>query len=103
MAASATLALKAGVWFRRARLVIISPDSRAQRARCQAETPLIVLCRFPRPALTSPRFFEISREWYSFQFPWQPDAKCERPERGWSFDNMLIRACEFEVQSRRFL
>jgi len=23
----------------------------AQRARCQAETPLIVLCRFPGPAL----------------------------------------------------
>src|SRR5208337_238314 len=27
MAASATLALKAGVWFRRGRLVIVSPDS----------------------------------------------------------------------------
>jgi hypothetical protein len=25
---------------------------RAQRARCQAETPLIVLCRFPEPALS---------------------------------------------------
>ena len=24
----------------------------AQRARCQAETPLIVLCRFPQPALS---------------------------------------------------
>jgi len=29
MAASATFALKAGVWFRRGRLVIVSPDSRA--------------------------------------------------------------------------
>src|SRR5579859_1392231 len=28
MAASATFALKAGVWFRRGRLLIISPDSR---------------------------------------------------------------------------
>jgi len=27
----------------------------AQRARCQAETPLIVLCRFPGPALLNPR------------------------------------------------
>ena len=54
MAASATFALKAGVWFRRARLFMVSPDSRAQRARCQAETPLIVLCRFPGPALRSP-------------------------------------------------
>src|SRR5216684_5386124 len=27
MAASATLALKAGVWFRRGRLLIVSPDS----------------------------------------------------------------------------
>ena len=47
MAASATFALKAGEWFRRGRLLIVSPDSRgAQRARCQAETPLIVLFRF---------------------------------------------------------
>src|SRR5260370_36751115 len=52
MAASATLALKAGVWFRRGRLFIVSPDSLAQRARCQAETPLIVLFRFLRPALS---------------------------------------------------
>src|ERR1700747_1065583 len=50
MAASATFALKAGVWFRRGRLFIVSPDSLAQRARCQAETPLIVLFRFLRPA-----------------------------------------------------
>ena len=47
------LALKAGVWFRRGLLLIVSPDSRAQRARCQAETPLIVLCRFPRTTLSS--------------------------------------------------
>jgi hypothetical protein len=50
-AASATFALKAGVWFRRARLVIVSPDSRANLARRQAETPLIALFRFPEPAL----------------------------------------------------
>src|ERR1700758_1730655 len=53
MAASATFALKAGEWFRRGRLFMLSPDSRAQRARCQAETPLIVLSRFPRPALVT--------------------------------------------------
>src|SRR6516162_11112109 len=52
-AASATFALKAGVWFRRARLVIVSPDSRVNLARRQAETPLIVLCRFPEPAQCS--------------------------------------------------
>jgi hypothetical protein len=51
-AASATFALKAGVWFRRARLVIVSPDSRDNLVRRQAETPLIALCRFPEPALT---------------------------------------------------
>jgi hypothetical protein len=39
------------VWFRRGRLVMVTPDSQAQRARCQAETPLIALCRFPEPAL----------------------------------------------------
>src|ERR1700687_3838683 len=56
MAASATFALKAGVWFRRGRLFIVSADSLAQRARCQAETPLIVLFRFLRPALFIQRF-----------------------------------------------
>jgi hypothetical protein len=30
---------------------MVSPDSRAYRARRQAETPLIVLFRFPEPAL----------------------------------------------------
>jgi hypothetical protein len=33
MAASATFALKAGVWFRRGLLLIVSPDSRANLAR----------------------------------------------------------------------
>src|SRR5947209_18012667 len=55
MAASATFALKAGVWFRRARLLMVSPDSRAHRARRQAETPLSALCRFPEPALSMRR------------------------------------------------
>jgi hypothetical protein len=31
---------------------MLSPDSRAHRARRQAETPLSVLCRFPGPALS---------------------------------------------------
>jgi hypothetical protein len=53
--ASATFALKAGVWFRRGRLLTVSPDSRANLARRQAEIPLIVLCRFPEPALTERR------------------------------------------------
>jgi hypothetical protein len=53
MAASATFALKAGAWFRRGRLLMVSPDSRDKLARRQAETPLIALCRFPRPALQS--------------------------------------------------
>src|SRR3977135_1708654 len=55
MAASATCALKAGVWFRRARLLIVSPDSRANLARRQAEIPLIALFRFPEPALSALR------------------------------------------------
>ena len=53
MAASATFALKPGVWSRRGRLCMIAPNSQAIPCRCQAETPLIVLCRFPRPALAS--------------------------------------------------
>src|SRR3979411_221265 len=51
MAASATFALTDGEGLRRARLPMVSPDSRAYRARRQAETPLSVLCRFPGPAL----------------------------------------------------
>src|SRR5436305_14245530 len=38
---------------------MVSPDSRAYRARRQAETPLSVLCRFPEPALvTGPITYE---------------------------------------------
>jgi hypothetical protein len=32
---------------------MLSPDSRANLARCQAEAPLIALCRFPKPALSA--------------------------------------------------
>src|SRR5262245_50955755 len=53
IAAIATFALKADVWFRRGLLLMLSPDSRANLARCQAEAPLIALCRFPKPALSS--------------------------------------------------
>src|SRR6202022_4756622 len=51
-AARATFALKAGEWFRRGRLLMVSPVHGDYR-RCQAEIPLIVLSKFPRPALTS--------------------------------------------------
>src|SRR5262245_39014196 len=51
IAAIATFALKADVWFRRGLLLMLSPDSRANLARWQAEAPLIALCRFPKPAL----------------------------------------------------
>jgi hypothetical protein len=46
---SATFALKAGEWFRRGRLFMVAPVHGDYR-RCQAEIPLIVLCRFPEPA-----------------------------------------------------
>src|SRR5882762_10553545 len=49
-AASATFALKAGEWFRRGRLFMVSPVHGDYR-RYQAEIPLIVLSRFPGPAL----------------------------------------------------
>jgi hypothetical protein len=51
MAASATFALKAGQWFRRSRLFMVSPVHGDYR-RCQAEIPLMVLFRFPEPAQT---------------------------------------------------
>src|ERR1035437_1255002 len=52
MAASATLALKADVWFRRGLLLIVSPV-RGYHRRYQAETPLIGLFKFASPALIS--------------------------------------------------
>src|SRR5690349_9703866 len=50
MAARATFALKAGEWFRRGRLLMVSPVH-GDYCRIQAEIPLIALCRFPGPAL----------------------------------------------------
>src|ERR1019366_3465715 len=55
MAASATFALKAGLWVRRARLAIVAPDMRHSR-RSQAETQLIDLSEFGQPPLTSKLF-----------------------------------------------
>src|ERR1700758_1295225 len=49
-AARATFALKAGEWFRRGRLLMVSPVHGDYR-RYQAEIPLIALSKFPRPAL----------------------------------------------------
>src|SRR6478609_10470026 len=48
MAASATLALKAGACVRRTRLVMVAPDLRHPR-RSQAEIPLIDLSEFGQP------------------------------------------------------
>jgi hypothetical protein len=45
--------LKAGEWFRRGRLLMVSPV-RGDYRRCQAEIPLIVLFGFPGPALNDP-------------------------------------------------
>jgi hypothetical protein len=42
--------LKAGLWFRRGRLFMLSPV-RGDHRRFQAETPLIGLFKFPGPAL----------------------------------------------------
>src|ERR1035437_3958222 len=50
MAANATLALNAGEWVRRVRLVMVAPDTRHPR-RFQAEIPLIELSKFGQPPL----------------------------------------------------
>jgi hypothetical protein len=42
--------LNAGEWFRRGRLFMVSPV-RGDHRRFQAEIPLIVLSKFPEPAL----------------------------------------------------
>lgn len=51
--ASATFALKAGVWFRRVRFVIIFPLFGGDHRRSQAENPLIPLSEFVRPPLAA--------------------------------------------------
>src|ERR1700760_4978965 len=51
-AARATFAVKAGEWFRRGRLLMVSPVYGDYR-RYQAEIPLIALSKFPRPALST--------------------------------------------------
>jgi hypothetical protein len=47
--------LKAGLWFRRGRLFMLSPV-RGDHRRFQAETPLIGLFKFPGPALGIAKF-----------------------------------------------
>jgi len=42
--------LKAGLWFRRTRLVILAPDPRYPR-RVQADNPLSDLSEFTQPSL----------------------------------------------------
>jgi hypothetical protein len=59
MAASATFALKAGEWFRRGRLFMVSPV-RGDHRRFQAEIPLIVLSRFSGPALLIGLFYCVT-------------------------------------------
>jgi hypothetical protein len=39
---------------------MVSPDSQAQRARCQAETPLIDLFKFANPALWTHHNIDLS-------------------------------------------
>ena len=51
MAASATFALKAGVWFRRGRLFIVSPDSRGTACPLSGRNSTYRMFRFSRPAL----------------------------------------------------
>src|SRR6476620_10212206 len=55
MAASATLAVKAGACVRRTRLVMVAPDLRHPR-RSQAEIPLIDLSEFGQPPLLALKF-----------------------------------------------
>ena len=62
-AVSAAFALKAGEWFRRGRLLMVSPVHGDYR-RCQAEIPLIVLFRFPGPALIFAQGEEADKIFY---------------------------------------
>jgi hypothetical protein len=54
-------------------LLIVSPDSRANLARHQAETPLIALRRSPEPALVQGRAQTDLRDWVGV------GSRCSRP------------------------
>src|SRR5229473_5014418 len=87
MAASATFALKAGEWFRRGRLFMVSPV-RGDHRRFQAEIPLIVLSRFPEPALCelgrrSICVAEPQRRRQALWLQTRPPAYIQRFGHGW--------------------
>jgi len=44
-------ALKAGVWFRRGLLLMLSPDSRAKSCPLSGRSSIIALCKFLKLAL----------------------------------------------------
>jgi hypothetical protein len=54
MAASATFALKAGVWFRRGRLLIVSPDSPGTACPLSGRNSTHRPVQIPEPALIAP-------------------------------------------------
>jgi hypothetical protein len=71
MAAIVTFALKAGVWFRRGRRFMVSPDSQAPACHCQAEIPLIALCKIPEPLrdITCGLCTPSCGHWFSLRLP----------------------------------
>jgi hypothetical protein len=68
MAASATFALKAGVWFRRGRLLIVSPDSLGTACllsgRNSAYRPVQILEAGPGALIASRRRFSVVCRWW---------------------------------------
>src|SRR3546814_5767567 len=60
-AANATLALNAGLWFRRGRLLIL-PPARGQHGRCQTGNPLIPAVQISRATSESARSEEHTSE-----------------------------------------
>src|SRR5262249_23823624 len=99
IAAIATFALKADVWFRRGLLLMLSPDSRANLARCQAEAPLIALCRFPKPALT------IDREkQYNGKINWdERNSTLIWEGRRWNNNNLTMKGVLRPVGTKKNL
>src|SRR6516164_3375747 len=93
IAAIATFALKADVWFRRGLLLMLSPDSRANLVRCQAEAPLIALCRFPKPALPALAVFSWCTEF------WVQQQKCRDADDNESHDKHRHPIVHFPLPS----
>jgi hypothetical protein len=65
MAASATFALKAGVWFRRGRLLMVAPDSQATACPLSGRNSTYRSVQISGTGSRCPRFYTVDDDYRS--------------------------------------